>query len=71
MTPHPPEGFFNKNMRFTEYIAGTKAEMSHVNWPSKQQTVRFTIAVIIVAVATAILLGISDFVFSKLLTLLF
>jgi preprotein translocase subunit SecE len=58
-------------MKIGEYIKGTQAEMRHVNWPSKEQTTRFTVAVVLVSAATAILLGVSDFTFSKLLTLLF
>jgi preprotein translocase subunit SecE len=58
-------------MSISEYIKGTQAEMRHVNWPSREQTIRYTIMVVIVALATAALLGVSDFVFSKLLTLLF
>jgi preprotein translocase subunit SecE len=58
-------------MKFGEYIKATQAEMAHVNWPTKQQTTRFTVAVVVVTVVTAALLGISDFVFSRLLTLLF
>jgi preprotein translocase subunit SecE len=58
-------------MKITEYIKETKAEMTHVNWPSREQTIRFTVLVILVSIATAAILGISDFVFSKLLTLLF
>lgn len=58
-------------MKFGEYIKATQAEMAHVNWPSREQTIRFTVAVILVSVGTAVLLGISDFVFSRLLTLLF
>lgn len=58
-------------MRFSNYVKETRVEMSHVNWPTKQQTIRFTLMVIAVSIATAILLGVSDFVFSKLLTLLF
>ena len=58
-------------MRITDYVKQTQAEMSHVNWPSRQQTVTFTVLVIVVSVLTAVLLGISDFVFSKLLSLLF
>lgn len=58
-------------MRFTEYVKETKAEMAHVNWPSREQTIRFTLMVIIISVVVAMLLGVSDFVFSKLLTLLF
>lgn len=58
-------------MRITEYIKQTRAEMAHVTWPSREQTIRFTVLVIATSVATAIILGIADFVFSKLLTLLF
>jgi preprotein translocase subunit SecE len=58
-------------MKLNEYIKETRAEMNHVNWPSRAETTRFTVLVIAVSIATAILLGASDFVFSKLLTLLF
>jgi len=58
-------------MKFGEYIKATRAEMIHVNWPTKQETVRFTIAVILVSLGTAALLGISDFAFTRLLSLLF
>ncbi|MDE2172931.1 MAG: preprotein translocase subunit SecE, partial [Patescibacteria group bacterium] len=54
-----------------DYIKETRTELTHVNWPSREQTVRFTTLVILVSLATAALLGLSDFVFSKLLTLLF
>lgn len=57
--------------RIADYVKETRAEMSHVNWPSREQTIRFTTLVIVVSLATAALLGLSDFVFSKLLTLLF
>jgi preprotein translocase subunit SecE len=57
--------------RIATYIKETRAEMKHVNWPTRQQTIRFTLLVIAVSLATAALLGISDFVFSRLLTLLF
>ncbi len=58
-------------MAIAQYIKETQAEMKHVNWPSRQQTVRYTVMVIGVSILTAAILGISDFVFSKLLTLLF
>jgi len=58
-------------MKITEYIKQTRSEMSHVTWPSRQQTIRFTTLVIVTSIVTAIILGIADFVFSKLLTLLF
>jgi preprotein translocase subunit SecE len=58
-------------MSLSTYIKETRAEMSHVNWPTREQTIRFTLLVICVSLGTALLLGLSDFVFSKLLTLLF
>lgn len=58
-------------MKITEYIKDTRAEMSHVNWPTRVETIRFTAMVIAVSLGVAILLGIADFVFGKLLTLLF
>lgn len=58
-------------MKLSEYVKDTRAEMAHVNWPTRQQTVRFTVMVIVISIIVAALLGLSDFVFSKLLTLLF
>jgi preprotein translocase subunit SecE len=58
-------------MAIGEYIKQTRAEMAHVNWPSREQTIRYTVMVIVVSLLTAALLGLSDYVFSKLLTLLF
>lgn len=58
-------------MKFIEYVKETRAEMVHVNWPTKAQTIRFTALIITVSLGTALLLGVADFVFSKLLTLLF
>ena len=58
-------------MGIINYFKETKAEMNHVNWPSRQQTIRFTVLVILTSVAVAAVLGIADFVFSRLLTLLF
>ncbi len=56
-------------MKITEYIKDTRAEMSHVTWPSRKQAILFSVAVIIVSVATAFFLGLFDYIFSRLLTL--
>jgi preprotein translocase SecE subunit len=58
-------------MGITNYIKATRAEMNHVNWPSRQQTIQFTVSVIVVSLFVAILLGLGDLVFARLLTLLF
>ena len=71
---NPSQGFFNRNhnnMSISTYIKETRAELNHVNWPTREQTTRFTLLVVAVSLATAALLGLCDFVFSKLLTLLF
>ena len=58
-------------MKFADYIKATQVEMTHVNWPTRGQTIRFTAAVIGISLIVSVLLGLSDFVFSRLLTLLF
>lgn len=67
----PRSGFFDriKHMSIITYLKETKSELSHVNWPSRRQSIAFTIVVIIVSVITAFLLGFFDFVFSRILNL--
>lgn len=57
-------------MKITEYIKETKAEMSHVTWPSRGQAVSYAVAVAIVSLVTAGFLGLFDYIFARLLTLL-
>ncbi|MBU1160095.1 preprotein translocase subunit SecE [Patescibacteria group bacterium] len=54
-------------MKIIEYIKGTKAELKHVNWPSRKQTINATLLVIGVSLAVAIFLGFFDFIFSYLI----
>lgn len=56
-------------MGLANYIKETKAEMSHVNWPTKNQTINFTLLVVGVSVLVALILGLSDYVFTQLLKL--
>ncbi len=58
-------------MKIGEYITETKAEMSHVSWPTKKQAISYTVMVVLVAVVTSLLLGFFDYIFGRLLTLLF
>jgi preprotein translocase subunit SecE len=50
-------------MKLVEYIKETRGEMKHVNWPTKNQAINYTLLVIGISVATAILLATADFVF--------
>jgi preprotein translocase subunit SecE len=48
----------------------TIGEMRKVSWPSTQEAVRLTRIVILVMLGMSLVLGLLDFVFSKLVTLL-
>ncbi|MBP9715120.1 MAG: preprotein translocase subunit SecE [Candidatus Pacebacteria bacterium] len=51
--------------KITEYLKETKTELKHVIWPSRQQTMFFTIIVIVLSIVTAYFLGLFDFIFSR------
>ena len=48
----------------TEYLKETRAEMKHVNWPTRKQAIAFTAIVIGITLASAIFLGFFDYVFT-------
>jgi len=50
-----------------EYFKQVRAELRHVSWPSRRQTTVFTAVVIAVSLATAIYLGLLDYVFEAFL----
>ena len=51
--------------KITEYLQETKTELKHVIWPSRSQTLYYTLIVIILSVVIAYYLGIWDFIFSQ------
>ena len=52
-----------------EYLKSTKGELKHVSWPTKKQTVLFTVLVVALSLGTALFLGIFDVAFTWLLEL--
>lgn len=52
---------------FINYIKDTRAELSHVAWPTRRQTTALTIVVIAVSIALAAFLGLFDYLFSLVL----
>ncbi len=56
--------FFQK---LADYLKLTKLEVKNVNWPTRQETVRFTLLVIAVSVGVAAYLGFLDFIFINIL----
>ena len=53
--------------KIKEYLEETKTELKHVIWPSKNQTLYYTLAVVVLSVVIAYYLGIFDFIFSQIL----
>ena len=51
--------------KITEYFKETKSEFKHVNWPSKKQTVFYTVIVLVLSVLIAYFLGVFDFIFTQ------
>ena len=52
------------------YIKEVIAEAKHVTWPTRKQTIFFTIAVLAISVIIAYYLGLLDFLFGQGLNLL-
>lgn len=48
------------------FLKEVKDELEKVAWPSREQTIRYTILVIIVAVATGLFLGGLDYILTAL-----
>lgn len=51
--------------KITNYIKEVIAEGKNVTWPTKKQTIFFTVAVLIVSVIVAYYLGLFDFLFQR------
>ena len=52
------------------YLNEVKIELLKVSWPSRDQTIKMAILVIIVSIATGVFLGGFDFLFSRLVGLI-
>lgn len=47
-----------------QYLKDTRAELRHVAWPTRSQTIIYTVLVAALSVAVALYLGFFDFVFT-------
>jgi preprotein translocase SecE subunit len=50
--------------KLSNYITETKEEMKHVSWPTRKQTIFFTVLVILISLGVAAYLGLFDYLFS-------
>ena len=53
--------------KIVAFLKEVKLEMKKVNWPTRDETIKYTLLVIGISVATAIFLGGIDFSFTALL----
>jgi preprotein translocase subunit SecE len=51
-------------MSFIQYLKDTRSELRHVAWPTRMQTVLYTVIVIVLSILVALYLGLFDFVFT-------
>lgn len=59
-----PPNFMNYLERIKQYFKEVKIEMNKVKWPTKNQTVNYTLVVIGVSAVVAVFLGTLDYIFN-------
>lgn len=61
--------FFNRKLKhmskLTQFISETRTEMKRVSWPTRKQTLNYTIVVIAISLVVALLLGAFDALFKE------
>lgn len=62
----PRKGFLirKSDMSLIQYIKDTQGELRHVAWPTRLQTVVYTILVALLSVLVALYLGLFDYIFT-------
>lgn len=50
-----------------QYFKDVRAEMKHVSWPTRAQTIAYTVVVILASLGTAVYLGLWDYLFSAII----
>ena len=50
-------------MNITTYLKETRAEFKHVTWPKKKTAIAYSIAVVVISLLVAYLLGAADGIF--------
>lgn len=52
-------------MGLGQYIKDTRSELNHVAWPTRVQTIVYTVLVILLSILISLYLGFFDFVFTS------
>ena len=59
-----------RSLPVVQYLSEVRQELLRVSWPSRQQTMQKTGIVIGVSIAVGLYIGVLDFMFTHLMTLL-
>jgi len=57
----------NLPKKLVSFLKQVKLEMKKVNWPTKKETIKYTLIVIGVSIGVAVFLGGLDYIFSTIL----
>lgn len=52
-------------MALIQYLKDTRSELNHVAWPTRLQTIVYTILVILISILVSLYLGFFDFLFTS------
>jgi preprotein translocase subunit SecE len=50
--------------RFLAYLYESRIELAKVQWPTREQAIRFTAAVLAVSLVVALIMGLFDYIFT-------
>jgi len=53
--------------RLINYIKDTRGELHYVSWPTRRQSIVFTVVVVVISLLSAVFLGFFDYFFSLIL----
>lgn len=56
--------------KVTNYFRGVNSEIKKVTWPSKKELFKYTLTVISISIAIAIVVGVLDLITGRLINLL-
>ena len=51
-------------MSFIQYLKDPRSELRHVAWPTRMQTILYTVIVVLLSIFVALYLGLFDFIFT-------
>jgi preprotein translocase subunit SecE len=70
MAKSSTRGRQRKENAVVKYFKETRAEVRKISWPSREEAINLTIIVMTVTIAMAAFLGVVDFLFSRLFSLI-